>query len=239
MPYLSQDQQNTAAASDKSVQERLAIIRDGLDANPSLQEKLPGLKSILDEYLDPDNKFGTDTHRHGFHRRLLQVFRDSEVDDAYGHRLSELRPDEQDRIKRFVAGSPVEKAGKEFAFGPSLGVREHIEKLVTSKPVYVEGLNSKEDVEVTGLLSRLLSLLPNWLPHGLISSPRRSPKNPDPVMVSSILHAAADLRMKVGDANRLPSRCMKTHRFRTGVCWSSTRRHIRAFRQQLAVFSES
>lgn len=99
----------------------------------------------MDDYLDPSSTIGTDEDKQGFHRRLLQVFRDSQDDFAYEEWLAKLQPDEQKRIQGFVDGDSAERAGREYMHGLSLGVREHIEELVKrgAKPVVVKGLNDK------------------------------------------------------------------------------------------------
>lgn len=159
-----------------SVDERLCIIRDSLVANPSMQERLPGLKSILDDYLNPHSDFGTDAQQESFHRRLLQIFRDSEVDQTYMHWLEKLRPDEQQRVKDFVAGDTSKEVGRNFEFGPSLGVREHMKRLVESKPVFVKGLSSKREAKVDSLLSKLSC--------GLFVPFRGKKEDPDSIIVS-------------------------------------------------------
>lgn len=159
-----------------SVDERLWLVRDSLNADFSMQEKLPGLKSILDDYLDPHSDFGTDAQQETFHRRLLQVFRDSGADQTYEHWLEKLRPDEQKRVKDFVTGDSSKQVSQDFAFGPSLGVREHMKRLVESEPVIVEGLNSKRVARIDGWWSKLSCglFVPFW--------ERR--EDPDPIIVS-------------------------------------------------------
>lgn len=145
------------------VDERIRIIADGLGKHDSLQDKLPGLKSLLDDYLDPSSNVGTDADREGFHRRLLQVFRDSRADFAYETCLKKFRPDEQKRVADFVDGRSVSDAGKNFTFGPSLGVREHLKLMHHAEggPVIVDGLSTVEDVERDTVFQRLL--------HGLLA----------------------------------------------------------------------
>ncbi|PSR85731.1 hypothetical protein BD289DRAFT_409085 [Coniella lustricola] len=127
-----------------SVDERVAVIATHLHASPAMQTKLPGLKDLLDDYLDPSSSIGTDEDQEGYHRRLLRVFRDSKDDFAYEQWLTKLQLDDQKRVEEFVDGGSVEKAGRGYKHGVSLGVREHIEELVRggAKPVVVEGLNN-------------------------------------------------------------------------------------------------
>lgn len=138
-------------SKNHTVDERIRFLADALEKHHILQHKLPGLKTLLDDYLDPGNDIGTDANREGFHRRLLRVFRDSKVDSTYEDWLKKFRPDEQKCVADFVDGRSVSDAGKNFTFGSSLGVREHIELMHQAEggPVVVDGLNASEAVGPT------------------------------------------------------------------------------------------
>lgn len=125
--------------------DRIGLIADGLRQHEHLQNKLPGLKSLLEDYLDTDNATGTDDDQEGFHRRLLQVFRDSDADFAYNDWLAKLAPEEKQRVSKFVDGRSLDKAGDGYVPGPSIGVREHVELMLSggTGPVVVEGLNDR------------------------------------------------------------------------------------------------
>lgn len=177
------DQTTIMASSNRSwdhcVDQRMSIIKDGLGEHQHLQEKLPGLKSLLEDYLAPDNDVGTDADQEGFHRRLLQVFRDSQADFTYEQWLQKFRPDEQKRIADFVEGRPAGEVGKDFRFGLSLGVREHNELMLQAEggPAVVDGLNVKSGVEHDTVFHRLL--------HGLaeLAEPLE-PRKCDSIVVS-------------------------------------------------------
>lgn len=100
---------------------------------------------LLDDYLDPSDAVGTDADPEGFHRRLLQVFRDSQADSAYGDWLKKLSPDEQKRIADFVNGNGLDSVSKGYKSVPSLGVREHVQLMLGGEagPVVVDGLNNR------------------------------------------------------------------------------------------------
>lgn len=136
--------QNNRAWTHK-IDDRIGLIADGLRQHEHLQNKLPGLKPLLEDYLDTNNAIGTDDDQEGFHRRLLQVFRDSEADSAYEHWLAKLAPQEKERVSKFVDGHSLDKAGDGYTPGPSIGVREHVELMLKAGtgPVVVEGLNDR------------------------------------------------------------------------------------------------
>lgn len=125
--------------------DRIGLIADGLRDHEHLQKKLPGLKHLLEDYLDADKAIGTDDDQEGFHRRLLQVFRDSDDDFAYNDWLDKLAPQEKERVSNFVGGDSLNKAGDGYTPGPSMGVREHVELMIKAGtgPVVVEGLNDR------------------------------------------------------------------------------------------------
>lgn len=141
-----------------NVDGRISIIADGLRSNDELQQNLPGLEVLLNDCLDPEQAVGTDSDQHGFHRRLLQVFRDSPADSAYQDWLDKLQPDEQKRVGAFVDGTHAQDVCQGFQFKQSLGARQHIESLAKSSPVIVNGLSNDKDVDKGGssIFRRLL-----------------------------------------------------------------------------------
>ncbi|KAJ4390706.1 hypothetical protein N0V93_004304 [Gnomoniopsis smithogilvyi] len=148
----------------KSVDDRIRFIAEGLHNHEHLQEKLPGLESLLDDYLDPQNAVGTAEDQEGFHRRLLQVFRDSEADSAYDDWLAKLTPDEQKRVAEFVEGHDCCEAGCGYTPGPSIGVREHVELMLSdgSGPIVLDGLNGRKHDTTDGpILTRMVASLTN------------------------------------------------------------------------------
>jgi hypothetical protein len=84
----------------------------------------------LDDYIAPD----VDVDNVIFHRRLLQVFKQSE-DQTYEQILAQHTPDEQRRIEAFVAGEKPEEISKDFTMGPSLGCRQALEKMRSCESV--------------------------------------------------------------------------------------------------------
>ncbi|KAF5658163.1 oxidoreductase [Fusarium circinatum] len=111
---------------DHQVNERVNHIVEKLDEKPEFAQKsVPGLKELLTDFAAPDVLVSGED----FHRRLLQVFKNSETDGTYSQTLSKYTPEEQDHIEKFVAGASPEALGKDFAIGPSLGCREELEKL--------------------------------------------------------------------------------------------------------------
>jgi hypothetical protein len=78
------------------VDTRIQLIAGRLasDSNQEFKAKrVPGLKSLLDDYIAPD----VDVDGVVFHRRLLQVFKQSE-DQTYEYILEQHTPDKQRRI---------------------------------------------------------------------------------------------------------------------------------------------
>jgi hypothetical protein len=115
------------------VDTRIRLIAEKLasDTNQKFRQKrVPGLKTLLDDYIAPD----VDVDDVIFHRRLLQVFKQSE-DQTYEHILGQHTPDEQRRIEAFVAGEDPEEISKGFVMGPSLGCRQELEKMLSSQSV--------------------------------------------------------------------------------------------------------
>lgn len=162
----------------QDVDSRISIIADGLGSHDNLRKSLPGLKRLLDDYLDPKQAVGTDADQQSFHRRLLQVFRDSQADFTYEDWLQKLQPDERDRVVKFVDGKPAEDVCKEFRFGPSFGVRENIERLHKGAPVIVNGLNGDEDEDDGSIFRKLtcgLDLFASWQKHPIVVSRGLSP----------------------------------------------------------------
>ena len=135
------------SAWDARVDDRISIIRDKL-GEVDFAKEVPGLKAVLDDYLDPK----IDTTKVDFHRGLLRVFKDSETDYTYSTILNKYSEDEKSRLQRFVDGDDPSKISKGFLMGPSLGAREEMnimheaERVAISAagPVHVDGLSSDE-----------------------------------------------------------------------------------------------
>jgi hypothetical protein len=112
---------------DRTTEERLRLIAQGLADNDEIHWKLPGLRTLLTDYVDPR----VDITSADFHRRLLRVFRDSDYDSAYQDNLEKLSPDEKERIERFVAeDKSLDDVSRDFDMCMSLGVREHLQHLI-------------------------------------------------------------------------------------------------------------
>ncbi|CAH0024815.1 unnamed protein product [Clonostachys rhizophaga] len=110
-------------AWDHQVDDRVNHIVEKLDQNPDFSEKkAPGLKELLSDFASPDVLVSGIE----FHRRLLQVFKDSETDDTYSKTLSQYTPEEQEK---FAEGADPKDLGQNFTLGPSLGCREELSKL--------------------------------------------------------------------------------------------------------------
>lgn len=137
-----------SGAWDLSVDERIKLLATTLSENKDLQGKLPGLSSLLDDYLDD----GIPVTQQDFFRRILQVFRDSAVDNTFQRLLDEFTSNEREKITKFVDGEPIEEVCRGFrdcgAAGISLGVREHLEKMNEADTVHV---SSDGPVHVRGL----------------------------------------------------------------------------------------
>ncbi|KAF8208699.1 hypothetical protein K438DRAFT_1961273 [Mycena galopus ATCC 62051] len=141
------------SAASKNVNQRIQIIVDGLEQKSEIREQLPGLQSLLSDYLSTDREVTSED----FHRRLLEVFRRSPHDTTYEGCLAQLRPDQRARVEQFVDGKPLEDVSKGFEFqvGPSIGVKEHLELMATSNavhissnaPIRVKGLGSIEELK--------------------------------------------------------------------------------------------
>ncbi|KAI9708518.1 MAG: hypothetical protein M1820_003980 [Bogoriella megaspora] len=106
-------------AWDHAVDDRLKVIAEKLSYSENQdfeQTNVPGLRSLLDDkkvtYIE-------------FHRRLLQVFRDSK-DQTYEGMLGQHTKDEIWRLEEFVDGADPEDICEGFEMGPSLGCREEL-----------------------------------------------------------------------------------------------------------------
>jgi len=147
-------------AWDSNVDERIRLIANALAANDDVRTKLPGLKGLLDDYLDDH----VEVHQQDFHRRLLQVFRDSKVDNTYQDLLGQFSAEEQSRISKFVGGEDAERVCCGFQLGLSKGVKEHIETMLSAEavhissagPIHVNGLSMGELEEKDGPLHRFV-----------------------------------------------------------------------------------
>ncbi|KAK4033533.1 putative xylitol oxidase [Parachaetomium inaequale] len=112
---------------DRTTEERLRLIAQGLADNEEIHRKLPGLRTLLNEYVNP----AVPVTSADFHRRLLRVFRDSDYDSAYQDNLEKLSPDEKERIEKFVAeDKSLDDVSHDFDMCMSLGVREHLQHLI-------------------------------------------------------------------------------------------------------------
>ncbi len=138
------DPHRHTAAWHQNADFRIRLIDEALDKDESLRAKLPGFKSLLDDYLASD----VDVSKQDFHRRLLQVFRDSEVDNTYQDLLMHFNQDEQARINKFVNGEALDDVSDSFDMGPSLGVREHLKVMAEADAVHI---SSAGPVHVKGL----------------------------------------------------------------------------------------
>ncbi|KAF2093916.1 hypothetical protein NA57DRAFT_61132 [Rhizodiscina lignyota] len=111
---------------DLQVDDRISLIANKLGEDTEFSRKeVPGLKPLLDDYINPDVEVDSVDWR----RRMLQVFKDSETDNTYQDLLAKHSPDEQQRIERFVAGEDPAKVSDGFVMGPSMGFREELAKL--------------------------------------------------------------------------------------------------------------
>lgn len=147
-----------ATAVTAPVDERLGIIASKL-AGADFSAKVPGLKDLLDDYLDPL----VEVNKNSFHRRLLEVFKYSEADFTYEKLRDRHTEDEKQRLEDFVTGKKtLEEASKGFVMGPSLGVREEIGRLEegqqirvsSSGPIHVDGLSDGELEQKDDLLHK-------------------------------------------------------------------------------------
>lgn len=117
---------STSHSWDSQVDDRISHIAESLSKDEAFSQKeVPGLKSLLDDYIDP----AVAVDNVDFVRRLLQVFRDSTTDDTYQDLLAKHTEDEQQKIADFVAGGDPSKISEDFQLGPSHGCREELKKL--------------------------------------------------------------------------------------------------------------
>lgn len=148
------------------VDDRIKVIAEKLDQE-DLQhfsnEHVPGLKDLLQDYLNPN----TETTNIDFHRGLLRTFKDSKKDNTYQDLLQQYTKDERDRLEIFVKGAKPAEAGKGFEMGPSLGCRQELEKMHEAKVVtvskakieHVDGLSDDDIKKHDGAM--------HWMVHGL------------------------------------------------------------------------
>ncbi|KAK3380931.1 hypothetical protein B0H63DRAFT_415656 [Podospora didyma] len=116
-----------SACWDHTVDERIGLIANGLSSDEEIRKKLPGLRTLLNEYLSPD----VTVEPPDFHRRLLGVFRKSDYDFAYQKCLEKLTDDERERVEKFVAeDKPLQDVSRDFDMCISIGVREHLQHLL-------------------------------------------------------------------------------------------------------------
>jgi hypothetical protein len=145
----------TGQSWNNNLDDLIRIIANAL-SDEKVNADLPGLKGLLDDYLDPEVPVGGED----FHRRMLRVFHESK-DQTYEHLLDEMTPDERDRVNQFVEGDePLEKCSLGFDMGLSLGVREHIKAMVAEHAVSVSAAGP---VHVTGLTTDEMKLKDNIL----------------------------------------------------------------------------
>jgi hypothetical protein len=145
-------------ASDTGLDGRLALIRDSLSKHEdSASKALPGLQSVLKDWLAPD----IEVDRVDFARRLLKVFKDS-TDNTYQDLLGQHSDDEKHRLERFVDGASPEEAGKGFQVLPNLATRQEVDDLLSAPLVKdFAGLPTADSgicLPLTSLLSRFFSV---------------------------------------------------------------------------------
>lgn len=117
---------NHSACWHHTPSQRLDIIADGLAENEDIHKKLPGLRTLLKDTVNPEVPVSPAE----FHQRLLRVFRQSDYDFAYEENLKKLSQDERDRVEKFVAEEkPIDDVSRDFDMCISLGVREHLQHL--------------------------------------------------------------------------------------------------------------
>lgn len=116
----------TSTSWDSQVDDRINDIAESLSKDETFStEEVPGLKSLLDDYIAPD----VEVDNVDFVRRLLQVFKDSKTDDTYQDLLAKHTDDEKEKIAAFVAGGDPSKISQDFEMGPSYGCREELKTL--------------------------------------------------------------------------------------------------------------
>jgi hypothetical protein len=143
--------------------ERIKLIHDALTGNDQFDDKLPGLESLLADYLSDDVEVG----KEDFHRRLLRVFRDSKEDNTYQDILSQYSPEERARVEDFVNGKDLDEVSSGFEVKPSIGVREHMESMLKADflyitadgPVHSKGLSMDDLKKKDGMLHKFVSAI--------------------------------------------------------------------------------
>jgi hypothetical protein len=129
---------------DSQVDDRINDIAESLSKDETFStEEVPGLKSLLDDYIAPD----VELNNVDFVRRLLQVFKDSRTDDTYQDLLAKHTDDEQKKIASFVAGGDPTKISEDFEMGPSYGCREELKKLQEAPTVVHVGASGITEVK--------------------------------------------------------------------------------------------
>src|SRR5690554_6090315 len=98
-------QPESSNAWTRTSDDLLRQLSDALPPGP-LDYALPGLKALLDDYLDGE----LDPGGVEFHRRILRTFRDAPHDDTYQVLLAQYDESNRERIERFVdLGESVEQ----------------------------------------------------------------------------------------------------------------------------------
>ncbi|KAI0011317.1 hypothetical protein F4779DRAFT_238289 [Xylariaceae sp. FL0662B] len=152
----------TGTSWENDTNDLIRLITKALNENPDVSAHFPGLKSLLDDYLD-DN---IDVDKFNFHRRMLRVFRESSTDNTYQDLLTEMTDDEKDRVERFVDGDEsIDDCCHGFNLNFSLGVREHIKTMLQTDsvtvsaagPVHVAGLSSDELKKKDSIFHRFIN----------------------------------------------------------------------------------
>lgn len=136
-------------AWEHNTDELIGKLVQTLDSNEKYRENLPGLRDLLQDYLDDEFEL-SDIE---FHRRMLRVFRDAPRDDTYQELLEEMDEEEKSRVEDFVAmGKDPDDSGKGYETKYSLGVREHLKSMMqrdavvvsSSGPEHIHGLSSND-----------------------------------------------------------------------------------------------
>jgi len=111
---------------DLPVNERFDLISERLKHEPEFcKNNVPGLRDLLIDHNANDSM-----KREEFQRRLLQVFKNSTTDGTYSDVLDRLSEDEMTRVKAFVGEKKsAAELGKDFVVGPSLPLRDELDRL--------------------------------------------------------------------------------------------------------------
>lgn len=145
-------------APDHDVDSRIALLAEALEKEPEFADKdVPGLAKLLKDYLDPDvDVNGWDSGRIDFNRRLLQVFKDSPVDNTYQDLRERYTDEEKSRLDKFIAGETAEKCSHGFRKGPSLGTRKQIHNFLHgAKDFFGKLLHLDDDEELMTIKENL------------------------------------------------------------------------------------